>query len=349
MEPLNATANYRPDRLDVWIGTQNALLTLRTAATAPASPPTRCSSTTAFLAADSAGGSFNDEMVQAIRVSKTIGKPVKLIWTREEDVRHDRFRPQAAIRFRASFDGGGAPTAIGDAETVVGSLLRSLGLNKVENGIEPMAVEGLANSPYGIASTRVECALKNTHIPVSFWRSVGSSQKPSRSKALSTRWRTPPARTPTASAADCWRTGRISSRSSTRSPRRAGGTGNCRPNRAAASPFTNAMVPWSARSRGRGDERPGQGDARRRRARLRSRRQSADRAEQLEGGTIWGLSAALYGKNTVKDGAIVKTNFDTYPVVRMADSPKIENHLALTGGKKWAGSANPGRRRSPRQ
>jgi isoquinoline 1-oxidoreductase beta subunit len=65
-------------------------------------------------------------------------------------------------------------------------------------------------------------------------------------------------------------------------------------------------------------------------------------AEQLEGGTIWGLSAALYGKNTVKDGAIVETNFDTYPVVRMADSPKIETHLALTGGKKWGGVGEPG-------
>ena len=57
----------------------------------------------------------------------------------------------------------------------MGSLLRSLGVSKVESGIEPMAVEGLANNPYAIANTRVDCVLKNTHIPVSFWRSVGSS------------------------------------------------------------------------------------------------------------------------------------------------------------------------------
>ncbi|HUC72598.1 MAG TPA: molybdopterin cofactor-binding domain-containing protein, partial [Stellaceae bacterium] len=65
-------------------------------------------------------------------------------------------------------------------------------------------------------------------------------------------------------------------------------------------------------------------------------------AEQLEGGTIWGLSAALFGKNTVKDGAVVETNFDTYPVVRMAQAPKIETYLALTGGKKWGGVGEPG-------
>jgi hypothetical protein len=65
-------------------------------------------------------------------------------------------------------------------------------------------------------------------------------------------------------------------------------------------------------------------------------------AEQLEGGTIWGLSAALFGKNTVTDGAILETNFDSYPVVRMADAPRIETHLALTGGKKWGGVGEPG-------
>jgi isoquinoline 1-oxidoreductase subunit beta len=65
-------------------------------------------------------------------------------------------------------------------------------------------------------------------------------------------------------------------------------------------------------------------------------------AEQLEGGTIWGLTAALYGRNTVKDGAIVETNFDSYPVVRMGDAPRIETHLALSGGSKWGGVGEPG-------
>ena len=57
---------------------------------------------------------------------------------------------------------------------------------------------------------------------------------------------------------------------------------------------------------------------------------------------IYGLSAALYGEITVKDGAVVQGNFDTYPVVRLADAPKIETHLALTGGKKWGGIGEPG-------
>jgi isoquinoline 1-oxidoreductase beta subunit len=174
MEPLNATAQYRPDRLDVWIGTQNALLTLTTAAEAASLPPDKVFVHNCFCGGGFGRRSFNDEMVHAIRVSKTISKPVKLIWTREQDIAHDRFRPQAALRFRAGFSADGTPTAL-DIRTAVGSLLRSIGRSKVESGIEPMAVEGLANSPYAV-TTQVDCVLKNTHIPVSFWRSVGSSQ-----------------------------------------------------------------------------------------------------------------------------------------------------------------------------
>jgi isoquinoline 1-oxidoreductase subunit beta len=157
------------------IGTQNALLTLTTAAKTAGLPPDKVFIHNCFCGGGFGWRSFNDEMVQAIHVSKTIDKPVKLVWTREEDIRHDRFRPQAAIRFKVAFDADGTPTAL-DIRTVIGSLLRSSLGRKVESGIEPMAVEGLANSPYAVASTRVDCVLKNTHIPVSFWRSVGSSQ-----------------------------------------------------------------------------------------------------------------------------------------------------------------------------
>src|SRR6185312_5401922 len=64
--------------------------------------------------------------------------------------------------------------------------------------------------------------------------------------------------------------------------------------------------------------------------------------EQMEGGTIFGLTAALYGKITVKNGAIEQGNFDSYQMVRLAQAPKTEVHLALTGGKKWGGVGEPG-------
>jgi isoquinoline 1-oxidoreductase beta subunit len=63
---------------------------------------------------------------------------------------------------------------------------------------------------------------------------------------------------------------------------------------------------------------------------------------QMEGGIIFGLSAALSGEITIKDGRVVQDNFDSYPVLRMADAPKIETYLALSGGKKWGGIGEPG-------
>jgi isoquinoline 1-oxidoreductase subunit beta len=341
MEPLNATAHYQPDRLDVWIGTQNALLTLTTAAKAAGLPPDKVFVHNCFCGGGFGRRSFNDEMVQAIQVSKTLGKPVKLIWTREQDITHDRFRPQAALRFRAGFAADGTPTAL-DIRTAVGSLLRSIGRSKVESGIEPMAVEGLANSPYAI-TTRVDCVLKNTHIPVSLWRSVGSLQNAFAIESFVDEMAHAAGQDPYQ-----FRRKLLAGRAD----------------------FVHVLDTLAEKSGWGGQLSPGSGrgiaihecygsivgvvaevTVTRGEVKLERAVVAIDCghavnpltvAEQLEGGTIWGLSAALFGKNTVKDGAIVETNFDTYPVVRMAQSPKIETYLPLTGGKKWGGVGEPG-------
>ncbi|HEX3972913.1 MAG TPA: molybdopterin cofactor-binding domain-containing protein, partial [Stellaceae bacterium] len=175
MEPMNATVDLQPDHLDVWVGTQSADRTLTTAASVAGLKPEQVTIHNAFVGGGFGRKSSNDDMIQAIQIAKIVKKPVKLIWTREDDIRHDRYRPQAAISFRAGFDSDGTPKGW-NIRTAVGSLFVGLGRPLPANGIEPMAVEGLSNNPYKIANTRVECVLKNTHIPVSFWRSVGASQ-----------------------------------------------------------------------------------------------------------------------------------------------------------------------------
>ena len=112
MEPLNAIAHVQADRVDVWVGTQNADLALTFAAQASGVKPENVYVHNTF-----SGGGFGrrlgpDEVAQAVAVSKAVGKPVKLIWTREEEIRQGRYRTQAAIRFKAGFAADGTPIAL---------------------------------------------------------------------------------------------------------------------------------------------------------------------------------------------------------------------------------------------
>ena len=122
MEPLNATARFNDDgTLDIWVGSQNPMGALRSAAAVSGLKAEKINIHNCFL-----GGGFgrrgnNDEMRQAILVAKQVGKPVKLVWTREEDMRHDRYRPQAAVKLRTAVGADGMPVAF-DARIAVGSI-----------------------------------------------------------------------------------------------------------------------------------------------------------------------------------------------------------------------------------
>jgi isoquinoline 1-oxidoreductase beta subunit len=343
MEPLNATARFDGDKLDIWVGSQIPMGALRLAAATSGLPPEQINIHNCFL-----GGGFgrrgnNDEMRQAILVAKQIDKPVKLVWTREEDMTHDRYRPQAAVRLKTALGADGMPVAF-DARIAVGSIQRSVGMNRVENGLEPQAIEGIANTNYKIPNLRVGCMLKNTHMPVGFWRSVGSSQNAFfmesyidelahaagkdayqfRRTLLAHRpdflgvldkiaekgdWGKPlPAgRGRGIAIHECYDTiiGQVAEVTVSRK-------GEVRVDRVVAAVDCGHVV------------NPGIVEA------------------QIQGGIIYGLSAALYGDITIKNGQVEQGNFDSYEVVRLADTPKIEVYLALSGGKKWGGIGEPG-------
>jgi isoquinoline 1-oxidoreductase beta subunit len=237
MEPLNCTAWVQGGRVDVWIGTQNADGALELAAQASGVKPQNVHIHNTF-----SGGGFgrrlrNDELVQAVHISKLIRKPVKLIWTREEDMRQGRYRPQAAVRFKAGLGADGLPLAF-DCRTSCGTTNPI----HVRNGLDPQTTEGLASTSYQIPNLRVAAIIKNTHVPLGPWRSPGHSQNAFFMEASSTSWRWRPGRTPIGSAARSCPSGPTSCTCSTRSPRRATGASRCRPARAAASRFTNATT-----------------------------------------------------------------------------------------------------------
>ena len=343
MEPLNAAAYWRPDRIDVWIGTQSPEAALKKAAEVGGVDPRAVFIHNAFLGGGFGRRAVNDELVQAVEVSKAVGKPVKLIWTREQDIQHDRYRPQAALRLRAALGPDGMPTAF-DFRTAVGSITRSLGWGGVPSGVERQAVEGLENVPYRVGALKVDCALKNTHVPVMFWRSVGSSQNA------------------------------FAVESFIDEVAHAAGTDPLDFRRALLGrrPDFLAVLDTLARKGDWGRAMPkgsGQGMAIHEsfgtivgeiaevavsgKGEVKVTRVTAcvdcghvvnplTVEMQIESAVLYGLTAALFGEITIAKGRVVESNFHDYQIARMADAPVIETHFALSGGGKWGGVGEPG-------
>ena len=108
---MNATVNLQADRLDVWVGTQAADEALEAAAKASGLKPEQVYVHNAFVGGGFGRRDASDEIVQAIAIAKALNRPVKLIWTREEDTRQDKFRPHAVVAFKAAVGPDGMPTA----------------------------------------------------------------------------------------------------------------------------------------------------------------------------------------------------------------------------------------------
>src|SRR5271155_5198750 len=127
LEPLNATVNWQPDRLDIWVGTQDAEAALGAAASASGLKPEQVHIHSAFLGGGFGRRDASDEIVQAISIAKVVKRPVKLVWTREEDTRQDRFRPHAVVAFKAATGSDGTPTAW-SMRIVTSSIFHSYGI-----------------------------------------------------------------------------------------------------------------------------------------------------------------------------------------------------------------------------
>ncbi|HEV2676719.1 MAG TPA: xanthine dehydrogenase family protein molybdopterin-binding subunit [Aliidongia sp.] len=343
MEPLNATVHIQGDRLDAWMGTQDPDGALQRAAKAAGMKPEQVFIHNCFLGGGFGRRAINDELEQAVIVAKAVGKPVKLVWTREEDMQHDRYRPQAAIRFKAGLGTDGMPVAW-DMRTAVGSISRSLGRDPVASGVEPSAVEGLSNVPYAVANLNVDCILKNTHVPVMFWRSVGSSQNAFALESFVDEMAVAAGKDPyrfrrelLAGKPDFLKVLDTLAEKGDWSKKLPAGQGRGIAIHESFGTIVGEIVEVSVSPKGE----------------VKVPRVVAvvdcghvvnprTVEMQIESAVIYGLTAALYGEITIKDGRVQEANFDAYEMVRFADAPVIETYLALSGGTKWGGIGEPG-------
>ena len=174
MEPMNCTVDVRADGCDIWAPTQNQTGVLDTAVKITGFKPEQIAVHTTFL-----GGGFGrrferDFVEEALLLSLSAGKPVKLIWKREEDMQHDFYRPMNATRIRAALDADGRAAAW-DHTIVCPSIFARVFPKTMKNGIDNAAVEGVENMEYEFPNIHVEYVRMDTPVPVGFWRSVGSS------------------------------------------------------------------------------------------------------------------------------------------------------------------------------
>ncbi len=176
MEPGNATAMVTADRVDLWTGDQAPDLALRRAAQEAGVTPDKVFVHTTFIGGGFGGGGASDQVHQAVAVAKTLnGRPVKLIWTREEDMcLGEKYRPMGIGRFEAALDADGWPIAMtmrtnGDRYDGNGTPAGTY-----KNPVAEQAVRGLHELPYFVPTLHYDVHTQNSHVPVGFRRSTGS-------------------------------------------------------------------------------------------------------------------------------------------------------------------------------
>ena len=169
MEPLNCVAHVRPDGCEIWASTQIQTAAREIGAKITGLPSDKVQVHTMYL-----GGGFGrrggaDYIGEAVEIAKAVGNPVKLTWSREDDLQHDTYRPASYSRFAAALDADGWPIAWT-------TRIACPSFGGLRNGVDRTGVEGVADILYGIPNIQVEYHAADAGIPVSYWRSVGYSQ-----------------------------------------------------------------------------------------------------------------------------------------------------------------------------
>jgi isoquinoline 1-oxidoreductase beta subunit len=342
MEPMNATAQVMPDACVVWAPTQNPGGTQATAARLTGLPPEKVTVNTTLL-----GGGFGrrgevDFIVDAVETAKAVGAPVKLMWTREDDIQHGFYRPATYNVCRAALDGGGTPIAWW--HRIVGpGILAQKGRMPANTSVDPAAVSGARDLPYDIPNLQVEWVNKDWGVPLGFWRSVGSSQNAFITESFIDELAHLAGKDPFE-----YRRALLG-----KSPRHK-----------AVLEMAAARANWGAplpAGRGRGIavassygsyaahviEASVAPDGAVRVHRVVCAIDcgiavNPDQVKaQMEGGAVYALTAALYGQITLDKGGVQQSNFHNYPLMRINEMPVVETHI-LDSGEAPGGLGEPG-------
>jgi isoquinoline 1-oxidoreductase beta subunit len=321
MEPLNAIAHVQRDSCDIWTGTQIQSTARDVAARITGLAPEKVSIHTEYL-----GGGFGrrggaDFIAEAVEISKAAGVPVKLQWTREDDLQHDTYRPASYTRFTAAIDGNGAAT-VWNARVVCPSF------GGLRNGVDRTGVEGIAEIRYSIPNILVEYHPPEVGIPTSYWRSVGYSQNTFFTESFIDELATAAGKDPLE-----FRRKLLGG-----APRMLGVLELAADKAGWAKPLPSGRHRGIAVVDNLGSFNAQVAEISIDKGKLRVHRVvcAVDCGyvvnpnivvQQIESGIVFGLSAALRGEITLDRGRVQQTNFNNYEPLRIDEMPLIEVHI----------------------
>jgi isoquinoline 1-oxidoreductase beta subunit len=347
MEPMNATARYTPERCEVWAPTQNGEASLAAAAEAAGLPVQQCEMYKLHLGGGFGRRGMQDYVRQAVLLAKEVpGTHVKLLWSREEDMLHGFYHPTTQCKMTGALDKDGNLTAL-HMRISGQSILASVRPEAMVGGMDPIVFQGLtANSPeghlgYTIPNLRIDHAMRNPPVPPGFWRGVNLNQNAIYMECFMDELARAAGIDPLA-----FRRKLMAKH----------------PKHLAVLDAVAERIGWSnapakgvfrglGQIMGFGSYVAAAAEISIEKGQLKMHRivaatdpghmvNPAQIERQVEGSFVYGLSAALYGECTIKDGRVEQENFDTYEVLRLAEMPAVETIIIPSGGF-WGGVGEP--------
>ncbi len=349
MEVMNATALYTPERCEVWTPTQNGEAALAAASEASGLPLAKCEAYKIDLGGGfGRRGAVHDWVRQVVAIAKQIpGTPVKLIWSREEDMLHGRFHPVTQCKLTGALDKDGNLTGL-HMRISGQSIVAGIFPQNIQNGRDPAVFQGLnppgpeASIGYTVPNLLIDHAMRNPHVPPGFWRGVNLNQNTIYLECFIDELAHAAGKDPLDYRRALMKNHPKHLAVLNAVAEKAGwGTkapdgvyrGICQT--MGFGSYVAAVAEVSVDAEGKlkihkitAATDPGHAV------------NPAQIERQVEGSFVYGLSAALFGECTVKDGRMVEENFDTYPVVRMEDMPAVETVIVPSGGF-WGGVGEP--------
>lgn len=348
MEPMNATARYTTDKCEVWVPTQNGETSLVAAAEASGLPMEQCEVYKLHLGGGfGRRGAYQEYVRQAVRLAKEFsGTPVKLIWSREEDMLHGAYHPVTQCRLRAAIDKQGNVSAL-HMRISGQSILWSLRAEVRETGRDPAVFQGLNDGGaegafgYTIPNLLIDHVMRNPPVPPGFWRGVNLNQN--------------------ALYVECFMDELAHEAGIDPLEFRRKLLVN-HPNHLAVLDAVAERIGWEkpagngihrglAQIMGFGSYVAAAAEVSVTDGQLKIHRivaatdpghivNPAQAERQVEGSFVYGLSACLYGECTINGGRVEQENFDTYEVMRMDQMPAVESIL-MPSGNFWGGVGEP--------